>query len=62
MKIIALPPGSGFDSVPDPVTSVVILLTMMRYTPNLADVLCASHIYAGGTYMASALSWESYQM
>lgn len=56
MKIIALPPGSGFDSVPDPVTSVVILLTMMRYTPNLADVLCASHIYAGGTYMASALS------
>lgn len=44
MKTIAVPPVSGLDSASDPVTSVVILFTVMRYAPDLTDYsLCFTY-------------------
>lgn len=43
MKTLALPPGPRFASALDPVTSVVILLTMIGHAPDLPDdSLCST--------------------
>lgn len=45
MKTLALRPGLRFGSALDPVTLVVILLTMIGHAPDLADCsLCSAYL------------------